>query len=175
MKLYEKISSKEYLKDIPRYGNPLMMYPKPTKSKRKKRSKLPTFKSLVLKLDKVFSQYIRLRDGKSVLSGKTEGLTCSHLIRRGKKSTRWSETNCHAMTVGENYNHNYYPEPYTAWFIQKYGFQAYVDLKKESEVLFKPSREWLADQILNYTILVDELGSDPHDNRSEYSQNNKVK
>lgn len=59
--------------------------------------------SLEKKLDKVFSQYIRLKDAdeggttQCVTCGKLEywkDLDCGHYIKRQHRSTRWEVTNC---------------------------------------------------------------------------------
>lgn len=61
-------------------------------------------KQLILELDKVFSQYIRLRDSKK---GIIKCITCGqydkwqdadncHFISRGKIGTRYNEINCNA-------------------------------------------------------------------------------
>jgi hypothetical protein len=82
-------------------------------------------KKLVDKLDKIFSKYIRARDKRSVLSGSTENLVCSHVFSRVSYSLRWSEENCYAMTSGENYRHEFYPQYIYEWFITKYGQDKY--------------------------------------------------
>jgi hypothetical protein len=80
---------------------------------------------LVKELDRVFSLFIRARDKKSVLSGSTENLVCSHVFSRVSFSTRWNEKNCYAMTNGENLRHEYYPAYINEWFIKKYGLKEF--------------------------------------------------
>jgi len=80
---------------------------------------------LVKRLDDVFSLYIRARDKRSVLSGSTENLVCSHVFSRVSYSTRWHEENCFAMTNGENLRHEYYPNYINDWFIKKYGLEKF--------------------------------------------------
>lgn len=62
------------------------------------------------KADKMFSRYIRLRDGKCVRCGRRgeknkngdpiKGLQCSHYFGRGKESTRFDELNCDSLCFG---------------------------------------------------------------------------
>ena len=67
------------------------------------------------------------------------------------------------MTAALNVNHNYWPARYFEWFIQKFGIEELEKLRIVEQQMFKPTREWLADQILNYTILVDKLTSEKND------------
>lgn len=90
-----------------------------------------TRKGWVRKLDTIVSEIVRLRDKKSVTSGETDSLTCSHLFSRVAYSTRWDLLNCHAQTLSENFRHEYDPYPYTQWFIKKYGQEAYEDLHRK--------------------------------------------
>lgn len=63
--------------------------------KRKPKSKLVKLRN---KLDKVFNTYIKLRDGKCILTGDTEGLQCSHYYdKKENPYLRWDERNAHAM------------------------------------------------------------------------------
>jgi hypothetical protein len=78
-------------------------------------------KKLVKQLDDVFSKYIRVRDKRSVLSGKTENLQCGHVFSRISYSTRWDPDNAFAITSGENLTQEYDPYPMYSWFIREYG------------------------------------------------------
>lgn len=52
------------------------------------------------KADKFFSEYIRERDGRCVLCGKKDGLTCSHFWGRYASATRYDPENCDALCMG---------------------------------------------------------------------------
>lgn len=107
--------------------------PKPTKAPRasKKRPKSERRK-LEHQLDTLTSLIVRWRDGVCVLCGSSERLQNSHLIKRGKRPSRWSLRNCNANCASHNFRHNNFPEEYTLWFIRKYGEQEYRDLCAEA-------------------------------------------
>ena len=88
-------------------------------------------KKLIEKLDKVFSVYIRQRDGRCVICGKTEGLTNGHLFSRINYSTRWDELNCHCQCSGCNYSHEFKPYPFFQWFENKFGKETLDNLYKK--------------------------------------------
>lgn len=50
--------------------------------------------------DKLFSDYIRKRDGSCVRCGKTESLTCSHYWGRKHENTRFDIWNAEALCNG---------------------------------------------------------------------------
>jgi hypothetical protein len=73
-------------------------------------AKKSTRKRLIDKLDKIFSQYIRLRESKN---HNSECFTCGkvdhwkklqngHFMSRKHLSTRWDETNCQVQCAGCN-------------------------------------------------------------------------
>lgn len=128
---------------------------KELKRAKKKRVRLPSLPKLIRKADSVFSKWIRTRDGfKCVLQEpKCHGaIQCGHLIKRGKKSVRWSEINCHALCSYHNFLDNMEPQHYVSWFIKNYGALPYQDLVEKSRGVFKPSREFLNGIISKYDI-----------------------
>jgi hypothetical protein len=83
----------------------------------------PTRKSLVIKLDTVFSQYIRRKDAideiaECITCGKKDHykkLQCGHFMSRRHYSTRWEENNvgvqcygCNISRHGEQYKFSLY-------------------------------------------------------------------
>lgn len=90
----------------------------------KKRSR----KAIVKELDKVFSQFIRQRDGRCVQCGKTDGLTCGHLFSRVNFSTRWDEENCWCQCFGCNLRHEHEFEPFRRVVEGKIGLSRYDSL-----------------------------------------------
>lgn len=136
------------------------VYIKRSRKKRKPRKSAASKLSTLLGLaDAVFSRFIRERDQwKCVVCGSTERVQCGHLIRRGKHTVRFDETNCNAQCSRCNWKHNHFPEAYTIFFIQKYGFQAYIDLHVRAEQTpkgFKWRREDLIAIIHRYDPTVE--------------------
>jgi len=68
-------------------------------------------KKLVAKLDRVFSKYIRARDKRCVICGRTDKLTCGHLFSRVAYSTRWEPDNAFCQCTGCNLSHEHDPLP----------------------------------------------------------------
>ena len=125
--------------------------PKPTRAKKKKRKKLTPFPTLIKKANKVFNKFIRERDGQCVTCGTRNDLTCSHLITSGKKSVRYDTTNCNCQCKSHNFQHEWNPEIYTAWWINKYGLTAYNELIARSNMIKKFTREELEKIIIAYS------------------------
>jgi len=105
--------------------------------KKTKKSKKSERNKLVKKLDTVFSKYIRMRDKKCVICGSTQNLQAGHLITRLRYSTRWDEENCFAQCRNCNYIHNFRPEIFTSWFIEKFGAKKYKELVYRSRIPVK--------------------------------------
>lgn len=79
---------------------------KPRPAKTGTTTRKPSTATLTNKLDKVFSEFIRLRDSKPfgyryfrcISCGQIkpfEQMDCGHFISRTHKATRWDEENCH--------------------------------------------------------------------------------
>lgn len=84
----------------------------------------------IASLDKVFSEYIRLRDAdengycKCISSGKIdhwENMDCGHFINRKHMSLRWSEINCNAQCRSDNRFDEGNLEGYRRGLIVKHG------------------------------------------------------
>ena len=83
--------------------------------------KKPKRKTLIKKLDVIFSKYIRLRDKYCVLCGSPENANCGHLFSRRHYSTRWDEDNAFQQCYPCNFKHNHQPYHYYNWYIEKFG------------------------------------------------------
>ncbi len=126
--------------------------------KKTKKSSKSERKKLIKKLDKIFSEYIRLRDGyKCVLCGSRTNVQAGHLITRNKYSTRWNEENVFAQCKSCNYRHEYQPEIYTSWYIEKFGEKKYLDLVKRSNVIVKYKNYDLETMIEHYKQKIEKL------------------
>lgn len=122
------------------------------KKEKKKRKALPSIRSLIRIADRVFSIFIRRRDGRCVLCGSTSNLTCGHLIKRGKKRVRWDERNCNCLCSGCNYRDNFDHDIYVLWWINRYGLEEYKWMVVISKPLYKPTRDELNSIILKYNV-----------------------
>ena len=119
--------------------------------------KKPTRKSLIAKLDTVFSTYIRRRYSmndiaKCVTCGKEDHwskLQCGHFMSRKHMSTRWNEDNCQVQCAGCNVFR--YGEQYL--FSQYLGNNLSEELHKQSKEICKFTDVELQDMIAHYTEL----------------------
>lgn len=119
--------------------------------------KKPTRKSLIAKLDTVFSTYIRRRYSmndisKCVTCGKKDHwskLQCGHFMSRKHMSTRWNEDNCQVQCAGCNVFR--YGEQYI--FSQYLGNNLSEELYKQSKEICKFTDVELQDMIVHYTEL----------------------
>jgi hypothetical protein len=126
----------------------------------------PTRKSLVEKLDKIFSQYIRRKDA---IDNIAECVTCKkkshwsklqngHWASRRHYSTRWDEQNCHVQCAGCNVFRAGEIYLYTKYLCEKYGDNLPEELHIKSHKIVKFADVDLIDMIEYYTNKVSELG-----------------
>ncbi len=101
------------------------------KTKRKYQKATPRQKA-VRHADQWMSKYIRARDRRCYICGKTDNLQNGHLITRGKFATRWDEKNCKCQCSGCNKRHEFQPEIFTSMWIEENGIEAYQELVKKS-------------------------------------------
>jgi len=110
--------------------------------------KKPKRKTLINKLDRIFSEYIRKRDAdkkgfvKCITSGKKYHyleVDAGHFISRKEMSTRWNEDNVYAQS---RYDNRY-----------RYGrqYEYYIDKKKKKKGLPKHLYN-LSKQTVKYSI-----------------------
>ena len=102
------------------------------------KTKRPT--GLKAKLDKVFSQYIRLRDRmpggvfRCISCGQIkpiEQADCGHYINRQHMATRFSEVNCNAQCRSCNRFDEGNMQGYRRGLVQKYGEQRVLLLESQ--------------------------------------------
>ena len=92
----------------------------------------PTRKTLVRNLDKAVSEFVRKRDKACVQCGTTQRLGCGHIFTRKNYSTRWDisgDGNCHTQCWPCNYSHGSDQWPYFKWYIEKFGQEAFDELR----------------------------------------------
>jgi hypothetical protein len=128
-------------------------------------AKKSTRKKLIEKLDKVFSQYIRLREAKN---GNSECFTCGkvdhwkrlqngHFMSRKHLSTRWDETNCQVQCAGCNvfrYGEQY---KFSVGLDTKYGIGTAESMLLKSKETLKIDNIELEAKIKYYQDLVERL------------------
>ena len=131
-----------------------------------KKRKTETFAQIEKKQDKVFSEYVRLRDAdefgmvECFTSGKVYHWTklhCGHFMSRRHKSTRWHELNCMPQSVSENLYNQGNNFQFALNLDKKFGVgtaEMLLNLSKES---VKHSREYLYAMIEDYTDKVNKL------------------
>jgi hypothetical protein len=128
-------------------------------------AKKSTRKKLIEKLDKVFSQYIRLREAKN---NNSECFTCGkvdhwkrlqngHFMSRKHLSTRWDETNCQVQCAGCNvfrYGEQY---KFSIGLDAKYGKGTAESMLLKSKETLKIDNIELEAKIKYYQDLVERL------------------
>lgn len=131
-----------------------------------KAEKKETISSLVDELDRVFSEFIRLRnaDKEGMVVCYTSGkkmhwrkAQCGHFISRRHKGTRFNEINCQVQSVKENvFNQGNAPE-FGRRLVAEYGQEAVDQLFLLSGQIVKSDRMTLRWQIAHYGKIVEEL------------------
>ena len=93
------------------------------------KTKRPKKKPLINKADKLFSEFIRNRDGKCVKCGRVGVLHCHHIISRSCKAVRWDEDNAIALCPGHHRNWAHANPLEVAEFMQlRLGSEKYREL-----------------------------------------------
>lgn len=102
---------------------------------------------LVARLDKLLHDIVVLRDRKCVTCGSTSNLQAGHLLTRSYGRVKYSLVNTHCQCRSCNYLHEYKPDIYTKWFLDKYGKTAYDDLYTEAHLPAEPIKTWHLEAI----------------------------
>ena len=130
----------------------------------------PARKTLRLRADKVFSEYIRKRDNyKCFTCGKVGSpadgvMQCGHLFSRVNFSTRWDEDNAFCQCRGCNMRHEYDFEVFRAAYVAARGQEAYDALHRKHREVKKFSDADLLEIIYEYetkflTKYIPDIGS----------------
>ena len=125
-------------------------------------------KNLIKRLDKIFSEYIRLKhaDKNGIVKcytcnkkayWKGEGMQNGHFISRRSRILRWDERNCkpqcyscNVMRYGESYI-------FGVNLNKEYGYDIADELLRESKKIIKQSDQDLLDLINSYQEKVETL------------------
>lgn len=90
---------------------------------------------LEAELDRVCSEFVRLRDGCCVTCSSTNRLECSHFVKRSNQFLRYdTKYNLNAQCHKCNELHNHYQTAYTDYLTEKHGVGMVEVLKKSSPV-----------------------------------------
>ncbi len=118
------------------------------------------------KLDKIFSQFIRLKEtnqgwGRCVTCGKLKPfgeLDCGHFISRRYTKFRWSEENAHIQC---RYCNRFGGEidSYYLWMVKKYGQKKVEQMIKEKNETIKLNIDWLKKEIEKYKNKIKKLST----------------
>lgn len=120
-----------------------------------KRVTLKKKKTSVTKADKLFSEWIRKRDGKCVKPGcgATERLQCSHFWPRKVSATRFDPENCDTLCYTCHYGDRYHgweyakQGEYRTFKINQLGEERYQKLEERYNT-FMPQKEAI-EQLMN--------------------------
>lgn len=124
----------------------------------KRKTKQSLMRILKKKIDRLFSEYIRLRDGNTcVLCGSSEHPQCGHLFSRVALSTRWDPENSYCQCSGCNLRHEHDSYPYNNWFITKFGKEKWDELHRKWNTVRQWTMQELEDEELKLKMLIAEL------------------
>ena len=111
----------------------------------------------ITELDRLFSLYIRTRDGWQCqrcfkqFTPPTNGLHCSHIFSRARKATRFALENCISWCYGCHSYMDRTPEAKYAWYIKKFGQTRFDRLRLRANIGGKPDyamiRIWLNEAL----------------------------
>jgi len=142
---------------------------KTKKPKTRKTLETKSYKELEKDLDRIFSEYIRLRDADQ--NGYVSCITCGsihywsdghqinngHFLPRGRKATRFDETNCHSQCVRCNMYKSGEWDIYEQRLIELYGKEAVEELKLKSRIGGGYDSYQLKEKILEYREKIKQL------------------
>lgn len=115
--------------------------------------------NLKAKLDKVFSEYIRLKNANDI--GFCRCVTCGkyyhwskiqngHYMSRRYMSTRYSEMNCHPQCMPCNVmQHGNIPQ-YRMWLVKEYGEEKVRQLEATALALTVKFSDWEYKNLIDY-------------------------
>lgn len=118
---------------------------------KKLKTKKPSRKSLIMKLDILVSKIVRERNPYCVQCGlKGKQLGAGHVFSRKYYSTRWDLDNVFTQCWPCNYTHGRDQAKYFLWYINKFGLDKFRELDKKAHQVshFKTSDlQALLDQL----------------------------
>lgn len=123
---------------------PSLAFPKPSK---RKKGKVSQRKTLVAKLDRVFSQYIRQRDGNRCCSCGRDNLPvdCGHFVSRRVLKLRWDEFNAASQCLRCNRFLAGAGAQFAAFIVRRHGESELLRLDRDSREVWKPTLDELRE------------------------------
>lgn len=127
---------------------------------KKKRKKLTSIKYLRNKLDYIFNLYIKLRDKKCILTGKSKKLHCSHYYdKKNSPFLRWDARNAHAMDERIHWLHHHGKAPdYSLWMFKNNSIEFMEQLSIDANKKVTIDRIYLINLIIYYQTLLLKYG-----------------
>lgn len=106
--------------------------------------KHPPMASLRDKADRLFSEYIRARDGRCITCGTTEALQCSHYYgKKARPAVRYDPRNAHAQCARCHLaHHKHDPGKYSDWMRGHYPHADLDALQARSRGIAKRDRAY---------------------------------
>lgn len=127
---------------------------------------------LIAEADKVFSEYVRLKDAepftgivKCFVTGQKihwKEADAGHYVARQQMGTRWDEMNVHACTVGSNRFDPDHHDDYDRAMSKEYSTEELAGLYQRGRSLLKPTRFDISILIAKYKEKVKELRKQKH-------------
>lgn len=117
----------------------------------RKRQRLIPYKKLMRLAVTAFNGWVRNRDNACVICGKRRRPTAGHLITAKRSAVRFNEINTNRQCAPCNFKHEHYPEIYTAWFLGRYGLEAFIEIVHQSMQEKKYTRAELHQIIEKYS------------------------
>ena len=118
------------------------------------------------RIDRIFSEYIRERDGnRCVLCGSSLRPQCGHLFSRVALNTRWDEENSFCQCSGCNLRHEHDSYPYNNWFIEKFGKDKWDEIHRRWNTVKQWTMQELEDKEVELKMKLNALRSsmvEPH-------------
>lgn len=135
--------------------------------KRSSRKKAPTLKSLIKRLDALFSEFVRRRDsdkhsGVSYCrtcgsTGRWQDFQCGHWIKRFYLGTRWREENCTTQCGICNGYRRGAQEEHAAYIAKTYGAPMLEELVLAKQGVHRITRAELQSKIEHYQNRIADL------------------
>lgn len=122
-------------------------------SRKTAKPKKPSKTQMRNRCDSLFSKIIRLRDGRCVTCGTTEGLQCSHNVSRRYLIVRYDLDNAvtHCVRCHLFYTHN--PLEHRKWIESYIGAERLAELEAEAlrgtEIRYRPAYDLIYAQLLD--------------------------